>query len=113
MASEIALTHHERWDGSGYPQQLAGEEIPLTSRIVAIADVYDALTSERPYKAMWPHEKALEYIRLNSGTHFDPRMVALFMENIADILAIKQHYADQTMHAEHHYPELNTAHGKH
>ena len=113
MASEIALTHHEHWDGSGYPQHLLGEEIPLVSRIVAIADVYDALTSERPYKEAWPHEKALEYIRLNSGTHFDPHIVSLFIDNLQDILEIKQHYADQTPHPGRYYVERTTAHGNH
>lgn len=78
-AEEIALTHHERWDGSGYPRGLAGEAIPLAGRIVAVADVFDALTSERPYKAAWPAEAALAEIARQSGRQFDPRVVAAFL----------------------------------
>lgn len=77
-AQEIALTHHERWDGSGYPQQLAGESIPLWGRIVAVADVFDALTSERPYKRAWTQEAALEEIHAQAGRQFDPEVVAAF-----------------------------------
>jgi putative two-component system response regulator len=78
LARQIALHHHERWDGSGYPQQLAGEQIPLAGRIVAIADVFDALTHERPYKRAWSVDKAIAYIREQSGRHFDPKLVAIF-----------------------------------
>jgi response regulator RpfG family c-di-GMP phosphodiesterase len=80
MAETIALTHHEKWDGSGYPRGLAGEEIPLVGRICAICDVFDALTSNRPYKDAWPMDAALEEIRSQSGQHFDPRLVELFLE---------------------------------
>jgi CHASE2 domain-containing sensor protein len=80
MAEEIALTHHEKWDGSGYPRGLAGEEIPLVGRICAICDVFDALTSIRPYKDPWPVDAALEEIRSQSGHHFDPGLVELFLE---------------------------------
>lgn len=77
-AQEIALTHHERWDGSGYPQRLAGERIPLWGRIVAVADVFDALASERPYKRAWTQEAALQEIEAQAGRQFDPEVVAAF-----------------------------------
>ncbi|HEU0204854.1 MAG TPA: HD domain-containing phosphohydrolase [Burkholderiaceae bacterium] len=73
---EIAESHHERWDGTGYPHRLAGEQIPLSARVVAVADVFDALTSRRPYKSAWPVEQALAAIRAESGRHFDPEAVA-------------------------------------
>jgi len=79
-AQAIALTHHERWDGTGYNRGLKGEEIPLIGRIVAICDVFDALISKRPHKAPWPVEKAFQEILSCSGSHFDPRLVDLFME---------------------------------
>jgi putative nucleotidyltransferase with HDIG domain len=78
-ALSIPRSHHEKWDGSGYPDGLAGENIPLTARIFAFADVFDALTSDRPYRQAWPAEDALEYIRKNSGTHFDPQIVSAFI----------------------------------
>ncbi|KQP07407.1 transcriptional regulator [Methylobacterium sp. Leaf99] len=78
-AAEIAATHHERWDGSGYPAGLAGEAIPLSGRIVAVADVFDALTSDRPYKKAWSEAEALNHIRANAGSHFDPACVAAFV----------------------------------
>ena len=80
MAEAIARTHHERWDGSGYPNGLAGEDIPLEGRICAICDVYDALGSKRPYKEAWPVERVLEEIAQSSGSHFDPALVAAFLE---------------------------------
>lgn len=80
MAYEIALTHHERWDGSGYPHGLKGREIPLCGRIMAIADVYDALTSKRVYKPPFAHEQACAMIRDSSGSHFDPELVAAFVQ---------------------------------
>lgn len=83
MACEIAMTHHERWDGTGYPNGLSGEEIPLSGRIVAIADVYDALTSHRVYKPAYTHERAAEIITEGSGSHFDPAMVRAF-KNVED-----------------------------
>ncbi|MFW5856348.1 MAG: PAS domain-containing protein [Planctomycetota bacterium] len=78
MAAEIAKSHHERWDGTGYPEGLAGESIPFSARIAAIADVYDALRSDRPYKQAWTHERAAEVIREGAGTHFDPKLVEIF-----------------------------------
>ena len=79
LAQSIALTHHERWDGSGYPHKLQGGRIPIAGRIVAIADVFDALTHDRPYKEAWPIEEAVAEIKRQSGTQFDPRMVEVFV----------------------------------
>jgi HD-GYP domain-containing protein (c-di-GMP phosphodiesterase class II) len=76
---DIPLCHHEKWDGSGYPRGLAGEDIPLTARIFCIVDVYDALTSDRPYRMAWPEDKVLEHIEKLSGTHFEPRVVEAFL----------------------------------
>ncbi|WP_275428087.1 HD-GYP domain-containing protein, partial [Stenotrophomonas maltophilia] len=73
------LSHHERWDGGGYPGGLAGEAIPLPGRIVAVADVFDALVSERPYKRAWPLEKAREHLIAQKGSHFDPACVDAFL----------------------------------
>ena len=94
MARSIALTHHEKWDGSGYPNGLAGEAIPLEGRIVAIADVFDALTSVRPYKPAWPVEEALEFLRRESGRHFDPELVELFLGILPAILEVKERWAE-------------------
>lgn len=80
MAHDVVLSHHERWDGTGYPHGCAGEKIPLSARIVAVADVYDALTSDRIYHAAVTHEEACRVIRAGSGTHFDPQIVAAFLE---------------------------------
>jgi len=79
-AGIFAATHHERWDGSGYPKGLRGEEIPLLGRLMAIADVYDALVSERPYKQPYTHEEAVNIIKEGSGSHFDPDLVDLFLK---------------------------------
>jgi putative two-component system response regulator len=81
-AGTIALTHHEKWNGSGYPNGLSGEDIPLYGRIVAIADFYDALTHERPYKRAWTREEAISEIIAQSGQHFDPRVVEVFLDII-------------------------------
>lgn len=87
-AAEIALSHHERWDGKGYPQGLSGEAIPLAGRIVAVADVFDALVSERAYKKGWPFEKARAHLVAGSGTHFDPACVAAFLSRWDDIVLL-------------------------
>jgi putative two-component system response regulator len=79
MAATIALSHHERWDGTGYPQGLQGEAIPLAARIVAIADVFDALTSKRPYKHAWTVDEAFALIASEAGKHFDPALAACFL----------------------------------
>lgn len=81
-ALDIPTMHHEKWDGSGYPRGLKGEEIPLSARIFAIADVYDALTSDRPYRSAWPKEKAVQYICEQAGSHFDPQIVPIFLQDI-------------------------------
>jgi len=83
MAEEVALTHHERWDGSGYPHGLAGEDIPLEGRIVAVCDFYDALVSRRPYKEPWTAQAALAEIEAQAGRHFDPRLAGLFVAMMA------------------------------
>ena len=94
MAREIALSHHEKWDGSGYPAGLQKEEIPYSARIVSIADVFDALVSKRVYKDAWQFEKAIEYIQKNSGRHFDPALVAIFTDMLPQIMEIMNTYHD-------------------
>jgi HD-GYP domain-containing protein (c-di-GMP phosphodiesterase class II) len=79
-ALDIPYCHHEKWDGSGYPRALSREDIPLAARIFAIVDVWDALTSDRPYRKGWSQERALEHIRASSGSHFDPRIVETFFK---------------------------------
>jgi putative two-component system response regulator len=88
------MSHHEKWDGSGYPAGLHGEEIPLAARIVAIADVFDALTSERPYKKAWTVEDAAAFIRKESGAHFDPKLVKVFEDVLPEMLKIMAMYRD-------------------
>ncbi len=95
MARRIALTHHERWDGTGYPTGLKGEEIPLEGRIAAICDVYDALVSKRPYKRPWTREQALDHLRANAGAHFDPRLVECFIDVIDEMDAIQQRFSEE------------------
>ncbi|MCE9583939.1 MAG: response regulator [Planctomycetes bacterium] len=90
LAEVIALSHHERWDGTGYPRCIAGDEIPQPARIAAVCDVFDALTSPRPYKKAWTHEAARAEIVKGSGFHFEPRLVELFVENFADFIGIQQ-----------------------
>jgi putative two-component system response regulator len=96
MARDIVLGHHEKWDGSGYPFARAGESIPVSARIVALADVFDALTSERPYKMAWPLARAVEYIKANAGKHFDPELVDVFFENLSEIDAVRLRHAEPT-----------------
>lgn len=79
LASQVALSHHERWDGTGYPQGLTGERIPLAARITAVADVFDALTHPRPYKEIWSLERAIAQFEHDAGTHFDPTIVSAFL----------------------------------
>ena len=94
MARSIAWTHHEKWDGSGYPQGLAGEAIPIEGRIVALVDVFDALTTERPYKKAWPVEDALAHIAAQAGRHFDPALVPPFLRIEPELRAIRAEWAD-------------------
>ena len=98
-AAEIALTHHEKFDGSGYPRGLAGEAIPLFGRIAAVADVFDALTSERPYKKAWTVERAIQLLRDGRGKHFDPRCVDAFLQDWHAVLEIKSRFADEPTQA--------------
>jgi NO-binding membrane sensor protein with MHYT domain len=93
FADEIALHHHERWDGIGYPGRLAAEAIPLSSRIVAIVDVFDALLSRRPYKKPWPVDKVVAHIHSGAGAHFDPKLVETFLEDLPAMLDIRAHHA--------------------
>jgi HD-GYP domain-containing protein (c-di-GMP phosphodiesterase class II) len=83
-ALDIPYSHHEKWDGSGYPHGLKGEQIPLAAHIFAVMDVYDALTSDSPYRKAWPEEKVLEHIKANIGTHFDPKAVELLLKMISE-----------------------------
>ena len=94
LGAEIALSHHEKYDGTGYPNGLKGEDIPLAGRIVAVADVYDALTTRRPYKDAWPIEDAVAYIRNASGTHMDPDVVEAFLENLDKVTEIQSKLSD-------------------
>ncbi|SDS52550.1 response regulator [Pseudomonas oryzae] len=93
-ARTIALCHHEKWDGSGYPQGLKGQEIPLMARIVALADVFDALTSTRPYKKPWTLEETLNHIESQVGLHFDPGLIGPFKQALPQILRIREQFAD-------------------
>ena len=88
----MAAYHHERWDGKGYPDGLHGEVIPLSARIMAVADVFDALTSKRVYKPAYPLEKALDILRDGAGTQFDPKCVEVFLESMSEILVILNKY---------------------
>jgi putative two-component system response regulator len=94
MAREIAYTHHEKWNGSGYPRGLKGDEIPISGRLMALADVYDALISRRIYKAAFPHQEALDYIVNESGKHFDPDVVAAFIALQDEFQRVALQYAD-------------------
>lgn len=99
LAQVIAHTHHEKWDGTGYPAGLKGEGIPIESRIAAVCDVFDALTSPRPYKKAWPIDEAMALINKEAGSHFDPAVVQAFEKILPDILALRQEFPD---------PEENT-----
>ncbi|MBS4098952.1 MAG: two-component system response regulator [Sulfuricella sp.] len=90
----VAMTHHEKWDGSGYPLGLKGADIPLAGRIVAIADVFDALTSDRPYKQAWSVEDAVRQIEASGGTHFDPALIGPFKSVLPEIIKIKMEFAE-------------------
>jgi len=104
VAAEIARTHHEKFDGSGYPRGLRGGDIPLFGRIVAVADVFDALTSERPYKRAWSLEDACKLVRDGAGAHFDPDCVNAFFVDFDDILTIKARFVDEDENEERPAP---------
>ena len=93
LAADVALRHHEKWDGSGYPDGLKGEAIPESARIVTLADVFDALSMKRPYKAPWATEKILEYIQAGSGGHFEPALVRVFCDILPQFLDIQSLWA--------------------
>jgi response regulator RpfG family c-di-GMP phosphodiesterase len=94
-AAIIALQHHERYDGTGYPNKLQGEDIHIFSRITTVADVFDALCSDRVYKKAWPIEEVIALLRTESGKHFDPNVVNIFLEHLDEVLEIKTRYADR------------------
>ena len=95
MAKEIALSHQEKWDGSGYPQGLAGDAIPLSARLMAVADVYDALVTRRPYKEPLSHAEAVRIIDRGRGTHFDPDIVDAFLASQDQFAAIAHRFEDR------------------
>ena len=95
QAKILITTHHEKWDGSGYPRGLKGEEIPLQGRLMAIADVYDALVSERPYKGAYTHKQAVSIIKSDSGTHFDPALVEVFLSVADEFLKVADKYEQE------------------
>ena len=94
LAASIAQTHHERWDGTGYPIGLAGEDIPLEGRITAVADVFDALSSERPYKKAMPREKCFEILEEGRGNHFDSKVLDAFFKGSSDIVRVQVEFMD-------------------
>ena len=94
LAKLVSMTHHEKFDGSGYPKQLKGEDIPIEGRIVALADVFDALTSVRPYKDAWTIEAAMDLIHSEKGKHFDPQLVEIFEQQLEQIIEIKERWKD-------------------
>jgi putative two-component system response regulator len=101
VAAVIARSHHEKFDGSGYPLGLKGEDIPLYGRIVAVGDVFDALTTERPYKKAWEIDRAVEFLRTGSSTHFDPQCVQAFIDRIDEALVIRASFQDAAPHMAH------------
>ena len=96
IAKEIAYSHQEKWDGSGYPQGLKGEAIPLSARLMAVADVYDALISDRVYKKAFPHDQAVQMMREGRGSHFDPYILDAFLELHEEFRAIALRFADSS-----------------
>lgn len=113
MARVIALTHHERWDGKGYPAGLSGEDIPMCGRIASVCDVYDALTSDRPYKKRWSHSDALGYLKRGRGTQFNPDVVDAFVASLPKIRAVQRRHSDNrapnNVYCGAHFPASPTA----
>ncbi|MEB0136510.1 response regulator [Actimicrobium sp. CCC2.4] len=95
LAAEIALRHHEKWDGSGYPGKLGGKEIPESARIIALADVFDALSMKRPYKEPWPLDRIVAHIHAGSGAHFDPDLVTVFADVLPELMDIHIRWRDE------------------
>lgn len=95
LAHTIAMTHHEKWDGTGYPKGLKGEEIPLSGRIIAVCDVFDALSSARPYKQAWPLDKIIALLEEGAGQHFDPHLIDLFLTDLPHMLSIRDRFQDE------------------
>lgn len=104
LAAEIALYHHERWDGSGYPTRLAGEDIPESARIVAVADVFDALSMKRPYKAPWPIERIVATLHDSAGSHLERRLVDLFVAHLDEMRDIQAHWHEREVLMGHALP---------
>jgi response regulator RpfG family c-di-GMP phosphodiesterase len=96
-AAIIAYQHHEKYNGQGYPNGLSGDNIHIYGRIAAIADVFDALNTERVYKKAWTLEEILDFFTLESGNHFDPKLVSLFFDNLPEILKIRAQYLDSSL----------------
>jgi len=110
MAHDIAISHHEKWDGSGYPYNLKGSEIPVVGRVCALADVFDALTSDRPYKKAWSIGEAVDYIVDEREKHFDPLIVEAFIENIDGVLKIISKYAEpRNVNKIDHVPSISSS----
>lgn len=109
MARDIALSHHEKWDGSGYPHGLAGEAIPMAGRIAALADVFDALTSCRPYKPAWSMEAALDYVRAQRGSHFDPALVDAFLDLVPQVEEVRERFAESLVSEDPLAPDFGPA----
>jgi putative two-component system response regulator len=99
MAAVIARTHHERWDGSGYPDGLAGQQIPLEGRIAAVADAFDAIVSRRVYKPAYPAERAFDAVNEGRGNHFDGDLVEIFLSSIDDVVEIQRQHRERSIPA--------------
>jgi putative two-component system response regulator len=95
LGQVVALSHHERWDGTGYPRRLRGEQIPIAGRLCAVVDVFDAMTTARPYRPAFPPEAALEALRQGRGAQFDPRLLDLFMDRLDEVLAVRERLAEE------------------
>jgi HD-GYP domain-containing protein (c-di-GMP phosphodiesterase class II) len=93
LAADVALNHHERWDGGGYPRSVAGQDIPVAARVVAVADVLDALLGDRPWREAWPIERALAHVRAGAGTHFDPALVDVVTRHEDALVALHRDFA--------------------
>jgi putative two-component system response regulator len=100
LGATIALTHHEKWDGTGYPRQLTGSAIPMEGQVAAVADVFDALTSDRPYRKAFSLEETMRIMRDERGKHFDPRLIDLFFENVDQLMEIRDRHSQPMITSE-------------